>query len=143
MKKKLKNNLGITLIALIITIIVILILVAVTVRVAINSGLFGHAGNATNQWADAQRQESLIGNDNNIQDTVNKYIPGEDKKPVKHPDQSAENNDIGIDEDGNPVNLDLWKYYLNDEQTYVLGDEAFWLSGTSLMRGNVWLYREY
>lgn len=71
--KPITNNRGITLIALIITIIVMLILVAVTVNVAVNSGLFGHAGSATNQWADAQRQESLIGNDNYIKDTVNKY----------------------------------------------------------------------
>ena len=41
-----KNEKGITLIALIITIIVMLILVAVTVNVAINGGLFGNANDA-------------------------------------------------------------------------------------------------
>ena len=49
MQKK-SNNSGITLIALIITIIVMLILVAVTVNTAVNSGLFGHAKNATQGW---------------------------------------------------------------------------------------------
>ena len=44
---------------------------------AISSGLFGHAGDATSQWGDAQRQEELIGND--IDDTVNQYILGEDE----------------------------------------------------------------
>ena len=44
--KKLKQNKGITLIALIITIIVMLILVAVTVTVALNGGLFDKADEA-------------------------------------------------------------------------------------------------
>ncbi len=50
---------------------------------AISSGLFGHAGDATSQWGDAQRQEELIGND--IDDTVNQYILGEDEnlEPTK------------------------------------------------------------
>ena len=56
-----------------------LILIAVTIRVAINSGLFGHAGEATNKWADAQREEELIGND--LEDTVNKYTPGGEDYP--------------------------------------------------------------
>ena len=70
-----KKQEGITLIALIITIIVMLILVAVTVNTAVNSGLFGHAKNATTDWKAAERQEGNIGNDNQISDTVNKYTP--------------------------------------------------------------------
>lgn len=54
-----------------------LILVAVTVKTVIDSGLFGHASNATKQWADAQEKEANIGNDNYIKDTVNQYR-GED-----------------------------------------------------------------
>jgi len=42
-----KNQKGITLIALVITIIVMLILVAVSISVALNGGLFNHAANAT------------------------------------------------------------------------------------------------
>lgn len=73
MKNKKIPQSGITLIALIITIIVMLILVAVTVNIAVQSGLFGHAGNATQTWADKEEEESNIGNDNQISDTVNRY----------------------------------------------------------------------
>lgn len=55
-----KNQNGITLIALIITIIVMLILVAVTVTTAVQSGLFGHAGNATKEWKEKEGQEQNI-----------------------------------------------------------------------------------
>ena len=71
------NNSGITLIALIITIIVMLILVAVTVNTAVNSGLFGHAKNATQGWKSEEEKESNIGNDNYINDTVNQYTGGQ------------------------------------------------------------------
>jgi len=58
MKKQNEN--GITLIALIITIIVMLILVAVTVTTVVQSGLFGHASNATKKWDAEQNKESHI-----------------------------------------------------------------------------------
>ena len=83
------NNSGITLIALIITIIVMLILVAVTVNTAVNSGLFGHAKNATQGWKSEEEKESNIGNDNSINDIVNQYSgsqtnPNEpDNNPLK------------------------------------------------------------
>ena len=73
MQKKMKNNSGITLIALIITIIVMLILVAVAVRTAINSGLFEHAKNATKDWVSEEEKEKNMGNDNYIKDIVNEY----------------------------------------------------------------------
>lgn len=57
MKLKDENNVGVTLIALIITIIVMLILVAVSVRIAINTGLLKSAGDATKGWKIAQDQE--------------------------------------------------------------------------------------
>ena len=56
-----KETDGITLIALIITIIVMLILVAVTVQIAVNSGLFGHAQDATSGYGDSQAKEQSIG----------------------------------------------------------------------------------
>lgn len=65
------NQKGITLIALIITIIVMLILVAVTVRTAINSGLFGHARNAVEQWAKQEEEELNLGS--YIDDAINQY----------------------------------------------------------------------
>lgn len=67
-----QKNEGITLIALIITIIVILILVAVTVRTIITGGLFGHAKNATQKWADEQNKEKELGDD--IGKITSKYI---------------------------------------------------------------------
>ena len=40
----------------------------------------------------------------------------------KHPDQSATNDEIGIDMHGNPVNLDLWFYEFDEEnQTFITG----------------------
>lgn len=53
-----------------------LILIAVTIRVAINSGLFGHAKNATDGWKTEEERESNIGNDNQINDIVNQYAGG-------------------------------------------------------------------
>ena len=76
------NNSGITLIALIITIIVMLILVAVTVNTAVNSGLFGHAKNATQGWKSEEEKESNIGNDNYIKDTVNQYTGEQNSDPM-------------------------------------------------------------
>ena len=76
---KKSNNSGITLIALIITIIVMLILVAVTVNTAVNSGLFGHAKNATQGWKSEEEKESNIGNDNYINDIVNQFSDSQTK----------------------------------------------------------------
>ena len=56
---KVKENKGITLIALIITIIVMLILVGVTINVALNGGLFSKAEEATTKTKIAQVQEAL------------------------------------------------------------------------------------
>ena len=57
---KLKQNKGITLIALIITIIVMLILVTVTVTVALNGGLFAKAEEAGIKTKISQIQDALI-----------------------------------------------------------------------------------
>ena len=41
---------------------------------------------------------------------------------TKHKDQSSTNTDIGIDMYGNPVNLDLWNYEINEsEKTFATG----------------------
>lgn len=77
MEKRLRNNSGITLIALIITIIVILILVAVAVKIAVNSGLFGHAKNAVEGWKAQEKIEDEAINKivEGIKNDDNKYIP--------------------------------------------------------------------
>lgn len=64
-----KNQNGITLIALIITIIVMLILVAVTVTTAVQSGLFDKAGKATQDWKTREGEEANI--DTQIKSNVN------------------------------------------------------------------------
>ncbi len=76
-----KEQKGITLVALIITIIVMLILVAVTVAVVVNSNLIGQAEKAANGYKNADDKLNTIGTDNiiknathnNIQDYVNDY----------------------------------------------------------------------
>ena len=58
-----KNERGITLIALVITIIVMLILVTVTIRVATEGKLFTHAANAVKDTKTAMVGENAILND--------------------------------------------------------------------------------
>ena len=58
-KKNLRQQKGITLIALVITIIVMLILVAVTVSIAVNGGLFNYAKKASSDYNIARIQEEL------------------------------------------------------------------------------------
>ena len=60
MKNKMKEQKGITLIALIITIIVMLILVIVTINMAVNGGLFAQAKDAANKTNLSQIQEALL-----------------------------------------------------------------------------------
>lgn len=55
---KMRQNKGITLVALIITIITMLILVAVTIQVVINSGLFETASNAGKNYSAVAKKES-------------------------------------------------------------------------------------
>ena len=59
--KVLKNDKGITLLALIITIIVLLILVVVTINIGDNTKITSKAQKAVNDYDMAQRKESLIG----------------------------------------------------------------------------------
>ena len=56
-----KNQKGITLIALVITIIVMLILVTVTITIAINDGLFNYAKDAVTQTKAKQAEENSLG----------------------------------------------------------------------------------
>ena len=80
-----KNTKGITLIALIITIIVMLILVAVSISVALNTGLFKSAGDATKNWKSAQDAEANVGAEIKIGDktysSIEDYLEGKEKLP--------------------------------------------------------------
>ncbi len=76
-----RDQKGITLIALIITIIVMLILVTVTVTVALQSGLFESAGDAVQRTDEqlqaendlASGQVNVNGTEADIDDIVNQY----------------------------------------------------------------------
>ena len=65
-----RDQKGITLIALIITIIVMLILVVVTLTVAFQTGLFEKAGKAKNDWNTQQSIESDVDNQINASGTT-------------------------------------------------------------------------
>ncbi|MCI8393566.1 MAG: hypothetical protein HFJ23_07445, partial [Clostridia bacterium] len=71
---KMRQEKGITLVALIITIIVLVILAAVTINAAFNSGIIDTAVNGAVNYADAQKKEQITFDDldKNIQDIVNK-----------------------------------------------------------------------
>lgn len=74
-----KEQKGITLVALVITIIVMLILVAVSVTVALQGGLFQKAktaANGTNAEAEAERKLSNgeVNINNTVYNDVNEYI---------------------------------------------------------------------
>ncbi len=58
-KRYIKQEKGITLIALIITIIVMLILVAVTIQVTISGGIFSKAGEATKGYKEGELKERI------------------------------------------------------------------------------------
>lgn len=76
MKKAVKRNKGITLIALVITIIVMLILVAVTISLSVNGGLFEYAGNASEQTRvaiDDEKNWSNIENDLSTEDLIARF----------------------------------------------------------------------
>ena len=84
---KIKQEKGITLVALIITIIVLVILAAVTINAAFNSGIIDTAVNGAVNYADAQKKEQITFDDldKNIQDIVNKIedynIGGNEPEP--------------------------------------------------------------
>lgn len=71
-----KENKGITLIALIITIIIMLILVTVSIQVALNTGLFENAGKSARKTEDELAKEAELANiteNATVNDLINKY----------------------------------------------------------------------
>ena len=68
-----KNNKGITLVALIITIIVMLILVGVTLSILINSNVIGKAKKAVDDTNSAYKNESNFGEELTINVDGNEY----------------------------------------------------------------------
>ncbi len=70
-----KDQKGITLVALVITIIILLILAMVSISLVLNSGIIDRANNAVNAYNNAQinEQEQL----NAVENYMNNYMPGE------------------------------------------------------------------
>ncbi|MCI9275651.1 MAG: hypothetical protein HFJ24_06875 [Clostridia bacterium] len=86
---KIRQEKGITLVALIITIIVLVILAAVTINAAFNSGIIDTAVNGAVNYADAQKKEQITFDDldKNIQDIVKQIedynIGGNNPEPTE------------------------------------------------------------
>lgn len=59
MKKKYKNEKGITLVALVITVIVLLILATISIQSLTNTGVFGKAKEATEKYREAEEKEKI------------------------------------------------------------------------------------
>ena len=74
MKKLIRNNRGITLVALVITIIILLILAGITISSLTNTGLFGKAKEAKEKTQVAEANQAKILNE--YEDELNKYISG-------------------------------------------------------------------
>ena len=84
---KVRQNKGITLIALIITIIVMLILVAVTINMAINGGLFEKAGEAVSDTKNEINKEQTLANgqitvDGKVYSSIDDYLAGNAQTPT-------------------------------------------------------------
>ena len=122
--KVMKNEKGITLVALIITIIVMLILVGVTINLAVNSGLFELAREGTQKTKERIVHEEIIAS-LNIDDNgdINVYATYNDVKELMANENKslelqtpAEETDVveGIDSITIKV-LDLYTYDITKE----------------------------
>lgn len=72
-----KEERGITLVALVVTIIVLLILAGVTITLALGSnGVIGRAQEASNTWSNATKTENTVLQEgqNHIEDAITQYV---------------------------------------------------------------------
>ena len=96
MKKEVKQNRGITLIALIITIVVMLILVAVSVNILIKSNLIGTAEKTVNKYKTASEEEAnggVIEIDGKKYNSIEDYMAGKEKLPdIKAGEKASKNS---------------------------------------------------
>ncbi len=133
-----KEQKGITLIALVITIAIMLVLVSVTITILVNENIIGKADDAAELTKEAQERESeeskkfnIKGNTyNNLQDYVENI---ERKKDIDDIIKDALENRIGqeaigIGTDGSTVNMEYW-YYSIYEGKMVLGNACPYASG--------------
>lgn len=136
---------GITLIALIITIIVMLILVAVSIQVLFNTGLFDAAGKAVQKWDTEQEKEAnmqlTIGN--KVYGSVEDYINGKEdleaKEQALKEKLAQETGNSAIDEEGNIVDISLWRYRIlsEEEKTCEIYGYYSYYGADSAYKGNL------
>ena len=81
LSKKIKNNNGITLVALVVTIIILLILATISIQSLTNTGLFSKAQEAKEKSQNAEENQAKTLNE--YEDELNKYISGDVKTPIK------------------------------------------------------------
>ena len=81
LSKKIKNNNGITLVALVVTIIILLILATISIQSLTNTGLFKKAQEAKEKTQNAEEKQAKTLNE--YEDELNKYISGDVKTPIK------------------------------------------------------------
>ena len=81
LSKKIKNNNGITLVALVISIIILLILATISIQALTNTGLFAKAQEAKEKTQNAEENQAKTLNE--YEDELNKYISGDVKTPIK------------------------------------------------------------
>ena len=129
LSKKIKNNNGITLVALVITIIILLILATISIQSLTNIGLFKKAQEAKEKTQNAEENQAKTLNE--YEDELNKYISGNVKtlqadgswnntKKVNSPqlmdgmtgvywDESGKETEVNVD------NQDNWYDYSKQE----------------------------
>lgn len=117
-KEMIKNNRGITLIALVITIIILIILAGVSINLVFNEdGIIERAKKAAENMEIAANEEEKQLSD--LLDEIN-TIDGIDWEYAKSiaaapdtQDEERNNGVIGLGTNGKPVDMDLWEYELD------------------------------
>ena len=129
------QNKGITLVALTVTIIVLIILASISLNLLLgNDGILKKTKEGRNNYLISANEEAaslaklyqdtemqISGESQNNGDGINwEQIM---QTATKHPDQH-DTNDIGLDVNGNPINLDLWNYEVNGKAIQLLDPDG-------------------
>jgi len=134
MKKIIKREKGITLIALVITIIILLILAGISISALTNQGLFKNAKVAQNATEKAEVEQGKTLNE--YEDEINKYLSNNDKTEGKLVDASAIAKATDTEKTTNyygktvtgytPINGTTvgWKiFYADESNIYLIADD--------------------
>ena len=118
MERKIRDQKGITLVALVITIIVMLILVAVSVTVAINGELFIKAKEAGNSWEDKSAEEAvgnIINVDNKIMNMDNSINILQQRPAAEEPETTQITFTINKNNEYTTNPGTTWKKWIEEE----------------------------